>query len=94
MCLAIPLRIAAIDGATATVEMGGMMRPVSLVLTPEAQVGDYVLVHVGFAISVVDEDEARETLALFAALQEATRRADAERAAGGAAPGPETDTSP
>lgn len=65
MCLAIPLRICSIAGAMAEVEMGGVRRQVSLVLTPEAQVGDYVLVHTGFAIARLDEHEALETLALF-----------------------------
>lgn len=81
MCLAVPLRVTAIDGDMATVEMGGVMRQVSLVLTPEAMIGDYVLVHTGFAINVLDEEEARETLALFAELEEAGRRADEELAA-------------
>lgn len=81
MCLAVPLRITTIDGDTAMVEMGGVMRQVSLVLTPEAQVGDYVLVHTGFAINVLDEEEARETLALFSELEEASRRVDEELAA-------------
>jgi hydrogenase expression/formation protein HypC len=81
MCLAVPLRIVAIAGDLATVEMGGVMRQVSLVLTPEAQEGDYVLVHTGFAINVLDEAEARETLALLAELEEASRRVDEELAA-------------
>lgn len=76
MCLAIPLRIARIEGALAEVEMSGVTRRVSLALTPEARVGDYVLVHTGYAISVLDEAEAQETLALFAAIDEAARRAD------------------
>lgn len=58
--------------------MGGVGRPVSLVLTPEARVGDYVLVHTGFAISVLDEQEAQETLALFAQLELAERQMDDE----------------
>lgn len=92
MCLAVPLRITAIANDLATVEMGGVTRQVSLVLTPEAQVGDYVLVHAGFAISVLDEEEARETLALFAELEEASRRVD-EGLANDAAPAPGTDES-
>jgi len=89
MCLAVPLRITAIDGDLASVEMGGVSRQVSLVLTPEARVGDYVLVHTGFAINVLDEEEARETLALFAELEEAGRRVDDELAANSdAAPAP------
>lgn len=67
MCLAIPAQIKSIEGLLAQVEMGGVRRTVSLALTPEAQVGDYVIVHVGFAISVLDEAEAQETLALLEA---------------------------
>jgi hydrogenase expression/formation protein HypC len=70
MCLAVPLQVKRIDGVMAEVEMGGVSREISLALTPEAQVGDYVLVHTGFAISVLDEAEALETLALFAELEE------------------------
>jgi hydrogenase expression/formation protein HypC len=47
------------------VEFGGILKQVCLAYTPEAQVGDYVLVHVGFAISRIDEDEARETMKLL-----------------------------
>lgn len=65
MCLAVPMQIKSIAGDIAQVEIGGVERPVSLALTPEAQVGDYVLVHTGFAISVLDEQEALETLRLF-----------------------------
>lgn len=78
MCLAVPLAIKRIDGTMADVEIGGVMRQVSLVLTPEAREGDYVLVHTGFAISVLDESEAQETLALFAELAEAERQMDEE----------------
>jgi len=70
MCLAVPLRIEAIEGEMATVELGGVRRQVSLVLTPEAQVGDYAIVHTGFALSVLDEEEAREILELFRAMEE------------------------
>lgn len=94
MCLAVPLRITAIDGELATVEMGGVMRQVSLVLTPEAHMGDYVLVHTGFAISLLNPEEARETLALFAELEEAGRRMEEGLAAespGDAAPESGTD---
>ena len=76
MCLAIPLRVISVQGSMATVEMGGISREISLVLTPEAQAGNYVLVHTGFAISVLDETEAQETLALFAELEEAEKQLD------------------
>jgi len=68
MCLAIPALVKSIDGEMARVELGGVERDVSLALTPEARVGDYVLIHTGFAISVMDEQEARETLDLFAQI--------------------------
>lgn len=65
MCLAIPVTIRKMDGKNGLVEMGGVMRTISLVLTPEAKEGDYVLVHAGYAIGIVDQEEARETLKLF-----------------------------
>jgi hydrogenase expression/formation protein HypC len=68
MCLAIPALITSIEGLMARAEVGGVARAISLVLTPEAQVGDYVLVHTGFAISIVDEQEAQETLRLLREL--------------------------
>lgn len=68
MCVAIPARVKSTEGIMAEVEVGGVLRKVSLQLTPEAQKGDYVLVHAGFAIHVIDEQEARETLKLFEEL--------------------------
>ena len=76
MCLAIPLLVISVQGSLATVEMGGISREISLILTPEAQAGNYVLVHTGFAISVLDETEAQETLALFAELEKAEKELD------------------
>ena len=68
MCLAIPALIMSIEGLMARAEVGGVARTISLALTPEAQVGDYVLVHAGFAISIVDAQEAQETLRLLREL--------------------------
>ena len=68
MCVAIPALVKSIEGSLAEVEVGGVSRQVSLQLTPEAQEGDYVLVHAGFAIHIIDEQEARETLAMFEEL--------------------------
>jgi len=82
MCLAVPLRIRSIEGTEAEVELGGLLRKISLLLTPEAEVGDWVLVHTGFAINILDEEEAQETLALFAELEEAARQMDEEAAQG------------
>jgi len=68
MCLAIPARVTALSGNDmGTVELGGIEREVSLALV-DAGVGDYVIVHVGIAISRLDEDEAKRTLALFEEL--------------------------
>jgi hydrogenase expression/formation protein HypC len=68
MCLAIPALIKSIDGYLAEVEVGGLTRQASLQLTPEARVGDYVLLHTGYAISVIDQKEAEETLKLMAEI--------------------------
>ena len=65
MCLAIPMRIASIEGDEAEAELGEVVRRVSIALTPEAKVGDYVLLHTGYAIGVIDETEAKETLKLL-----------------------------
>jgi hydrogenase expression/formation protein HypC len=71
MCLAIPARIVTIDeGLMASVDIMGVTRKVSLDLVPEAALGDYVLVHAGFALQVVDEDYANETLDILKSIPE------------------------
>lgn len=65
MCLAIPALITSIEDKEAEAEIGGIIRRISLWLTPEAKVGDYVLIHAGYAINVLDQEEAEETLKLF-----------------------------
>jgi hydrogenase expression/formation protein HypC len=65
MCLAIPALIKSIEDKEAEAEIGGITRKISLWLTPEARVGDYVLVHTGYAINVLDQREAEETLSLL-----------------------------
>ena len=70
MCLAVPARILSIDGALAEVEFGSVRRTISVQLLPQARVGDYVLVHTGFAISIIDPEEARRTLALLEAMEQ------------------------
>ena len=62
MCLAIPALIKSIEDREAEAEIGGISRRISLWLTPEAKVGDYVLVHTGYAINILDQEEAEETL--------------------------------
>lgn len=72
MCLAIPGKVAEIevkDGVrTGRVQFGGITRRACLDFVPEAQEGDYVMVHVGFAISVVDREEAERTYALLESM--------------------------
>ena len=66
MCLAIPAKVAKLEeGNLATVDILGVSREISVDLTPQAQVGDYVLVHAGFAIEVVDEQYAQDTIDLI-----------------------------
>jgi len=62
MCLAVPVKITFIEGDQADVDIGGVSRRVSITLTPEALIGDYVLLHTGYAINVLNEAEAKETL--------------------------------
>ena len=69
MCLALPARVVERhDGDGATVDLGGVRKRISLALTPEARVGDHVIVHVGYAIGLLDAEEAERTLALFAQM--------------------------
>jgi hydrogenase expression/formation protein HypC len=65
VCLAIPARLIEAEGERGLVELGGVTRQVSLVLLPEAQVNDYLLVHAGYALQKVDEEEAEATLRLL-----------------------------
>jgi len=69
VCLAIPaLVVERLEGDEALVDLGGVRKRVSLALVPDVAVGDYVIVHAGYAISRLDPEEAARTLALFAAL--------------------------
>lgn len=69
MCLAIPAEIVQIEDEMATVRVGDALRKTSLVLLPEgAELGDYVIVHAGFALHKVDPEEARESLRLLQEL--------------------------
>lgn len=71
MCLAVPVQIVDIEGSRATVDFAGNRRSASLTLVPEAKVGDYVLLHAGFAITVLAEADARETLELLGIASDA-----------------------
>jgi hydrogenase expression/formation protein HypC len=69
MCLAIPARVVEIsDGDNAIVDLAGVRKDISLALLEDVQVGDYVIVHVGYALSKLDPAEAAQTLALFAEM--------------------------
>jgi hydrogenase expression/formation protein HypC len=71
MCLAVPALLKSKRDDAGLIELGGVEREISLMLTPEAEVGQYVIVHAGFAINVLDEEEAKVTLALLRELAEA-----------------------
>lgn len=77
MCLAIPGKVQSTQGEdldrTGKVSFGGVVKNVSLAYVPEAKVGDYVIVHAGFAISVMDESEANETLGYLRMIEEAAQ---------------------
>lgn len=68
MCLAIPALILSLDGDSAEVDIGGVQRRIGTMLTPQVKVGDYVLLHTGFSIGILEPDEAEETLAVFREL--------------------------
>ena len=76
MCLGIPGKVITIQGddpfyRTGKVEFGKILKEISLAYVPEVQVGDYVVVHAGFAISIVDEEEAQSIFKLIEELEEA-----------------------
>ena len=69
MCLAIPARVVELlPGQQAVVDLSGVRKDVSMDLVSDAQLGDYVIIHVGYAIGKIDPEEAERTLALFAEL--------------------------
>lgn len=68
MCLAVPAKVISIRGQTASVELGGLTREANIILVPGLQVGDYVLLHAGFAIQTMDEVAAAETLGLLSEM--------------------------
>lgn len=84
MCLAIPGKIESINDTDGLLRMGsvnfgGIIKEVSLAYVPEAAVGDYVIVHVGFALSRVDEDEARKIFDYLKQMNELTELKEAPR---------------
>ncbi len=69
MCLAVPMKVVSIENNSAQVSSGGLETQVSIDLTPEAAVGDYVIVHAGFAIQRLDAEDALATLEVFDRLE-------------------------
>jgi hydrogenase expression/formation protein HypC len=69
MCLAVPMKIIEIKGDMAVVESAGLRRDVGVMLLDKAKLGDWVLIHAGFAISKLTRKQARQTLAIFAEMQ-------------------------
>lgn len=65
MCLAVPMRIKSVNGDLGKVDIGGVEREIGLTLIDEPKVGDFVLVHAGFAIQKIDEEEAAKTMELL-----------------------------
>ncbi|MFC1961436.1 HypC/HybG/HupF family hydrogenase formation chaperone [Chloroflexota bacterium] len=72
MCLAIPALVKTIEGQQAKVDVVGVRRRVSTWLTPDVKAGDYVLLHTGYAINIIDKAEAEETLRLLREMATAT----------------------
>ncbi len=69
MCLAIPVRVVEMPAAdTAIVDLGGVRKEISLALVDDVGIGDYVIVHVGYALNKLDPEEAERTLAMFAQM--------------------------
>ncbi len=71
MCLAVPARVTEINGDEAVLDYGGVIRKASISMVSDVNIGDYVLVHVGFAISKLEEKEALDTLKLWDELMRA-----------------------
>jgi len=70
MCLAVPMRVEEINGSRAKVDSAGVKVEVDISMTPEVKIGEYVIVHAGFAIEVLKPEEAEETLRLFREIAE------------------------
>ena len=70
MCLAVPAQLVQVNEFVGTIALTGVTRDVNLMLVPEAKVGDWVLVHAGCAVQIVDEEEAKATMGAFRELEE------------------------
>jgi hydrogenase expression/formation protein HypC len=93
MCLAVPGKITSISGddplmRTGKVDFGGILKEVSLAYVPEAQLGDYVIVHVGFALSRLDEAEAQQVFEYLRQMEELSELEESEAGVAPAHPAP------
>jgi hydrogenase expression/formation protein HypC len=78
MCLAVPAQVLSIDGDFAQVDFGGASKKVCITLLPELEVGEYVIVHTGYAIEKMKPEEAKKTLALFEEMAELAAKIESE----------------
>ncbi len=70
MCLAVPMKLIKINGVTGIAELGNLQKEIGLLLVENANIGDYVIVHAGYAIQILDEKEAQKTIALLESYHE------------------------
>ena len=87
MCLAVPGQVIEFEGEdpllrTGKVRFGGIVKVVNLAFTPEVKLGDYVVVHVGFALSIIDESEAKRVYSYLEKMEELSELSDSEPAGG------------
>ena len=99
MCLAIPGKITSISGddpliRTGKIDFGGIIKEASLAYVPEANIGDYVIVHVGFAISRLDEEEANKVFEYLREMEELNELEEKSSVPGKSAPSPTTNPMP
>ena len=92
MCLGVPMQITELRDDKAVAQLGGVLREISLMLIEDVHIGDYVLVHAGFGMSIIDEETANETIALleekyreFEEFDEGTARGNASSTSEGGA---------
>lgn len=78
MCLSVPAQVMKIEGENADVSVGGTIMKANLSMVDDVNVGDYILLHTGFALQKIDEDEARETLKTFSEFNELNKAMDEE----------------
>ena len=99
MCLAVPGKITSISGEdplarVGKIDFGGVLKDASLAYVPEAKVGDYVIVHVGFALSTVDEEEAQKVFEYLRQIQELGELEDASEVSANGPPGRANQAAP